>query len=81
MSDKPVPGTIEECLEEVARHGYLLRRTSRSDQPIEYQLLDPSSDPPRVIETFANDVWSEIDGVQAAVRFLRYFLEGSAEDD
>ena len=44
MQREPIPSTIEGCCDEVARAGFLLKR-SISDT-IVYELIDVSAEPP-----------------------------------
>ena len=77
MSGEPVPSTVEGCCDEVARAGWLLKRTVSNT--VTYELIDLSSESPRLIHTFTHPAWTEIECVQAAVRFMRYFQGDESE--
>ena len=43
-----------------------------------FQLVDRRTTPPRVVERFYGELWTELEAAQAAVRFARYFLADGA---
>lgn len=67
----PAPDSVTLCQNEIRRAGLALERIA--GPTVVFHLVDPRSDPPRILEVFHSERWTELECAQAAVRFTRYF--------